>query len=136
MINLKKIRTAYHRLKPDVVIYVDRLDLFRRELSDIPLLRLVHEMMPDILYNSIAILTRASAPPPETNQGEMPYNEYNRLRMELFIQVISHAVSDMKWGGRPLGFENHPNCRTNEGIPVLPNGQTFKKQVFNLNFKF
>lgn len=36
----------------------------------------------------------------------------------------------MRWGGRPLGFENHPGCRTNENdVPVLPNGIPFKRNV-------
>ena len=131
MKTLKAIRGAITKYKPDTVIYVDRMDLFRRELSDIPLLRLVNDMLPELLYNCIALLTHASAPPPDAGHGiDMAYSEYQRLRLDLCTQILSHAISDMRWAGRPLGFENHPNCAVNsDGVPVLPSGLAFKKHV-------
>lgn len=128
---LKEVRKAIQKYKPDTAIYVDRMDLFRRELSDIPLLRLINDMLPELLYNCIALLTRAGAPPPDAGHGlDMPYAEYQRLRLDLCTQIITHAISDMRWAGKSLGFENHPHCRVNsEGSPLLPNGQAFKKQV-------
>ena len=131
MKTLKAVRGAITKYKPDTVIYVDRMDLFRRELSDIPLLRLVNDMLPELLYNCIALLTHASAPPPDAGHGiDMGYAEYQRLRLDLCTQILSHAISDMRWAGRPLGFENHPNCALNsDGVPVLPSGLAFKKHV-------
>eukprot|EP00210_Caulerpa_lentillifera_P001917 g1844.t1 len=127
---LKNVRGAVRKYKPDTVIYVDRLDLFRKEFSDAPILRLVNEMLPEMLYNCVALLTRASASPPNCGQGEMTYNQYYKFRLDVFRQVITYAISDMRWAGRPMGFENHPRCRlTTDGVPVLPNGVMFKKQA-------
>ncbi|CAD7694803.1 unnamed protein product, partial [Ostreobium quekettii] len=129
MVYLRKVKAAVNRYKPQIVIYVDRMDIFRREFSDLPLLRLINDMLPNMLYSCIAILTHANAPPPDGTHGEMPYNEYYRMRLDAASQIISHGIQDMRWGGRPLGFENHPGCRTNEGVPMLPNGMPFKRNT-------
>ncbi|CAD7697303.1 unnamed protein product [Ostreobium quekettii] len=130
MVNLRKIKAAVNRYKPQIVMYVDRMDVFRREFSDLPLLRLINDMSPNMLYSCIPVLTHANAPPPDGTHGEMPYNEYYRMRLDAASQIISHGIQDMRWGGRPVGFENHPGCRVNsEDVPVLPNGLPFKRNT-------
>lgn len=126
---LKRTREVVNRKKPDVVIYVDRLDVFRRELTDVPLLRLVNKMLPEMLYSAVVMLTRGCAPPPDNADTGMEYPDYYRHRLDVAGQVVSHAISDMRWGGRPMGFENHPNCSMENGVAVLPIGHPFKKQV-------
>lgn len=105
------------------------MDVFRRELTDVPLLRLVNEMLPEMLYSAVVMLTRGAAPPPDTADAAMEYMDYYRHRLDVCGQVVSHAMSDIRWGGRPMGFENHPNCPMENGAAILPLGIPFKKQV-------
>ncbi|GMH32517.1 hypothetical protein BSKO_00351 [Bryopsis sp. KO-2023] len=126
---LRRAKDVINKKKPNVVIYCDRMDVFRRELTDVPLLRLINEMLPGTLYNAVVMLTRGGAPPPDTAEAAMEYTDYYRHRLDLCLQVVAHAISDMRWEGRPMGFENHPSCPTENGVAILPIGIPFKKQA-------
>ena len=61
---------AFKRHKPDIVLYLDRMDNVRRSFGDLPLLRSITDMFgASMWFNTIVVLTHASTAPPEGPNG-------------------------------------------------------------------
>ncbi len=61
---------AFKRHKPDIVLYIDRMDNVRRSFGDLPLLRSITDMFgASMWFNTIVALTHASTAPPEGPNG-------------------------------------------------------------------
>jgi Toc86/159 family protein import component len=122
---------------PDIVLYLDRLDMQSRDFSDMPLLRTITEIFgPSIWFNAIVVLTHAaSAPPDGPNGTASSYDMFVTQRSHVVQQAIRQAAGDMRLMNPVSLVENHSACRTNRaGQRVLPNGQVWKPHLLLLSF--
>ncbi|XP_020241766.1 translocase of chloroplast 159, chloroplastic-like isoform X2 [Asparagus officinalis] len=130
--SLKKYMKKY---PPDVVLYMDRLDIQTRDFNDLPLLRTVTSTLgPSIWSNAIIVLTHASTAPPEGLDGRpLSYETCIEERSYVIQQSITLATGDMNLM-RPVALvENHPSCRRNtKGERVLPNGCRWRSKLLLL----
>ncbi|CAA6663211.1 unnamed protein product [Spirodela intermedia] len=138
--NEKILHSVKHFIKkspPDIVLYLDRLDMQSRDYGDVPLLRTITEIFgASIWFNAIIVLTHAgSAPPDGSNGTSMSYEMFVTQRSHVVQQAIRQAAGDMRLMN-PVSFvENHSACRMNRaGQRVLPNGQVWKPQLLLLSF--
>ncbi|XP_057421891.1 translocase of chloroplast 159, chloroplastic [Lotus japonicus] len=134
----RKVLTTVKKLTkkspPDIVLYVDRMDLQTRDLNDLPLLRTITSTLgPSIWRNVIVTLTHgASAPPDGPSGSPLSYDVFVAQRSHIVQQTIGQAVGDVRLMNpslmNPVSLvENHPNCRKNrDGQKVLPNGQSWR----------
>ncbi|KAF2322757.1 hypothetical protein GH714_030263 [Hevea brasiliensis] len=111
---LNSVKYFIKRTPPDIVLYLDRLDMQSRDFGDMPLLRTITDIFgPSIWFNAIVVLTHAASAPPD---GQM-------------------AAGDMRLMNPVSLVENHSACRTNRaGQRVLPNGQVWKPHLLLLSF--
>ncbi|KAL6213129.1 hypothetical protein ACLB2K_012576 [Fragaria x ananassa] len=122
---------------PDIVLYLDRLDMQSRDLSDMPLLRTITEIFgATIWFNAIVVLTHAASAPPEgPNGAASSYDMFVTQRSHVVQQAIRQAAGDMRLMNPVSLVENHSACRTNRaGQRVLPNGQVWKPHLLLLSF--
>lgn len=128
---LSQAKAAWKRYKPDIVLYLDRMDFVRRDFGDLPLLRSVTEMFgASMWFNTIVVLTHASTAPPEGPNGQISYDMYANHRSHILQQTIRQAAGDMRLLNPVTYAENHPNCRRNrEGEAVLPNGIAWQQNL-------
>ncbi|KAI5650759.1 hypothetical protein M9H77_36764 [Catharanthus roseus] len=83
------IKKFMKKFPPDIILYVDRLDLQTRDLNDLPLLKSVSSYLgSSIWFRTILTLTHAASTPPEGPSG-------NALSYELFVAQQSHAVQQL-----------------------------------------
>ncbi|KAK7312243.1 hypothetical protein VNO77_35974 [Canavalia gladiata] len=138
--NEKILHSVKHFIKktpPDIVLYLDRLDMQSRDFSDMPLLRTITEIFgPSIWFNAIVVLTHAaSAPPDGPNGTASSYDMFVTQRSHVVQQAIRQAAGDMRLMNPVSLVENHSACRTNRaGQRVLPNGQVWKPHLLLLSF--
>ncbi|CAI5994050.1 unnamed protein product [Closterium sp. NIES-64] len=138
--NQKILRSAKRYLRgkqPDIVLYVDRLDVQARDYGDMELVRPISDTFgPAVWMNTIVVLTHASSAPPEDSSGRpMSYEMYVAQRSHVVQQTIRQASGDMRLLNPVALAENHPACRTNRtGDRVLPNGQVWRPQLLLLCF--
>ncbi|XP_022763076.1 translocase of chloroplast 120, chloroplastic-like [Durio zibethinus] len=138
--NEKILHSVKHFIKktpPDIVLYLDRLDLQTRDFGDMPLLRTITEIFgPSIWFNAIVVLTHAaSAPPDGPNGTASSYDMFVTQRSHVVQQAIRQAAGDMRLMNPVSLVENHSACRTNRaGQRVLPNGQVWKPHLLLLSF--
>jgi hypothetical protein len=115
--------------KPHVWVYVDRMDAMRSPNIDVSIVRTIFENLPDALFKTHIAMTHAACKPPETNDGPVPYEEWNAQRQNILRSIFSHCTGDQSSQWLCLLAENHHRCRTNAvGEPVLPNGVTWRTQ--------
>jgi len=122
---------------PDIVLYLDRLDMQSRDFSDMPLLRTITEIFgPSIWFNAIVVLTHAASAPPDGPIGTASsYDMFVTQRSHVVQQAIRQAAGDMRLMNPVSLVENHSACRTNRaGQRVLPNGQVWKPHLLLLSF--
>ncbi|PRQ21917.1 putative small monomeric GTPase [Rosa chinensis] len=122
---------------PDIVLYLDRLDMQSRDFSDMPLLRTITEIFgATIWFNAIVVLTHAASAPPEgPNGAASSYDMFVTQRSHVVQQAIRQAAGDMRLMNPVSLVENHSACRTNRaGQRVLPNGQVWKPHLLLLSF--
>ncbi|XP_050364052.1 translocase of chloroplast 120, chloroplastic-like [Argentina anserina] len=122
---------------PDIVLYLDRLDMQSRDSSDMPLLRTITEIFgATIWFNAIVVLTHAASAPPEgPNGAPSSYDIFVTQRSHVVQQAIRQAAGDMRLMNPISLVENHSACRTNRaGQRVLPNGQVWKPHLLLLSF--
>lgn len=134
---LLTVRNFIKKTPPDIVLYLDRLDMQSRDFSDMPLLRTITEIFgPSIWCNAIVVLTHAaSAPPDGPNGTASSYDMFVTQRSHVVQQAIRQAASDMRLMNPVSLVENHSACRTNRaGQRVLPNGQVWKPHLLLLSF--
>ncbi|XP_039006851.1 translocase of chloroplast 120, chloroplastic-like [Hibiscus syriacus] len=138
--NEKTLHSVKHFIKktpPDIVLYLDRLDMQTRDFGDMPLLRTITEIFgPSIWFNAIVVLTHAaSAPPDGPNGTASSYDMFVTQRTHVVQQAIRQAAGDMRLMNPVSLVENHSACRTNRaGQRVLPNGQVWKPHLLLLSF--
>ncbi|KAK7247257.1 hypothetical protein RIF29_42136 [Crotalaria pallida] len=139
---LSAIKKVTKKSPPDIVLYVDRLDLQTRDLNDLPLLKSITSALgPSIWRNVIVTLTHgASAPPDGPSGNPLTYDVFVAQRSHIVQQTIGQAVGDLRLMNpnlmNPVSLvENHPSCRKNrDGQKVLPNGQTWRPLLLLLCF--
>ncbi|PWA94515.1 avirulence induced (AIG1) family protein [Artemisia annua] len=128
---LHKIKKRIGRSPPDMVLYLERLDLLNVGYSDFPLLKLITEVFGSgIWFNTMLVMTHSSSPLPEGPNGyPVTYESYCTQCTEIVQHYIHQAISDSTLRNPVLFVENHPQCRTNiSGDKILPNGQIWKSQ--------
>lgn len=134
---LHSVKRFIKKSPPDIVLYLDRLDMPSRDFGDMPLLRTITEIFgPSIWFNAIVVLTHAaSAPPDGPNGTPSTYDMFVTQRSHAVQQVIRQAAGDMRLMNPVALVENHSACRTNRaGQRVLPNGQVWKPHLLLLSF--
>ncbi|CAI9104721.1 OLC1v1003457C1 [Oldenlandia corymbosa var. corymbosa] len=133
---LRAVRQYIKKTPPDIILYLDRLDMPSREFGDMPLLRTITEIFgPSIWFNAIVVLTHAASAPPEGPNGATGYDMFVTQRSHVVQQAIRHAAGDMRLMNPVSLVENHSACRTNRaGQRVLPNGQVWKPHLLLLSF--
>ncbi|KAK8567984.1 hypothetical protein V6N13_105926 [Hibiscus sabdariffa] len=134
---LHSVKRFIKKTPPDIVLYLDRLDMQTRDLGDMPLLRTITEIFgPSIWFNAIVVLTHAaSAPPDGPNGTASSYDMFVTQRTHVVQQAIRQAAGDMRLMNPVSLVENHSACRTNRaGQRVLPNGQVWKPHLLLLSF--
>ncbi|KAI4299882.1 hypothetical protein L6164_033303 [Bauhinia variegata] len=134
---LHSVKKFIKKTPPDIVLYLDRLDMQSQDSSDMPLLRTITEIFgPSIWFNAIVVLTHAaSAPPDGPNGTASSYDMFVTQRSHVVQQAIRQAAGDMRLMNPVSLVENHSACRTNRaGQRVLPNGQVWKPHLLLLSF--
>ncbi|XP_057518003.1 translocase of chloroplast 120, chloroplastic [Amaranthus tricolor] len=134
---LHSVKRFIKKSPPDIVLYLDRLDMPSRDFGDMPLLRTITEIFgPSIWFNAIVVLTHAASAPPEGPNGTpSTYDMFVTQRSHAVQQVIRQAAGDMRLMNPVSLVENHSACRTNRaGQRVLPNGQVWKPHLLLLSF--
>lgn len=134
---LQSVKRFIKKTPPDIVLYLDRLDMQSRDFGDMPLLRTITEIFgPSIWFNAIVVLTHAaSAPPDGPNGTATSYDMFVTQRSHVVQQAIRQAAGDMRLMNPVSLVENHSACRTNRaGQRVLPNGQVWKPHLLLLSF--
>ncbi|CAH8328608.1 unnamed protein product [Eruca vesicaria subsp. sativa] len=134
---LKSVRAFIKKNQPDIVLYLDRLDMQSRDSGDMLLLRTITDVFgPSIWFNAIVGLTHAaSAPPDGPNGTASSYEMFVTQRSHVIQQAIRQAAGDMRLMNPVSLVENHSACRTNRaGQRVLPNGQVWKPHLLLLSF--
>ncbi|KAF8113437.1 hypothetical protein N665_0050s0085 [Sinapis alba] len=131
---LLSIKRYVKKRPPDVVLYLDRLDMIDMRYSDFPLLNLITEILGAAIWlNTILVMTHSSVASEGRNGQSVNYESYVGQRMDVVQHYIHQAVSDTKLENPVLLVENHPSCRKNPaGEYVLPNGQVWKPQFMFL----
>ncbi|KAK7318782.1 hypothetical protein RJT34_03489 [Clitoria ternatea] len=131
---LSMVKKLTKKSPPDIVLYVDRLDLQTRDMNDLPMLKSITSALgPSIWRNVIVTLTHgASAPPDGPSGAPLSYDVFVAQRSHIVQQTIGQAVGDLRLMNpslmNPVSLvENHPSCRKNrDGEKVLPNGQSWR----------
>ncbi|GMN48692.1 hypothetical protein TIFTF001_017860 [Ficus carica] len=134
---LLSVKRFIKKTPPDIVLYLDRLDMQSRDFSDMPLLRTITEIFgPSIWCNAIVVLTHAASAPPEGPSGvASSYDMFVTQRSHVVQQAIRQAAADMRLMNPVSLVENHSACRINRaGQRVLPNGQVWKPHLLLLSF--
>uniref|UniRef100_A0A5B7B2K2 AIG1-type G domain-containing protein n=1 Tax=Davidia involucrata TaxID=16924 RepID=A0A5B7B2K2_DAVIN len=134
---LHSVKRFIKKTPPDIVLYLDRLDMQGRDFGDMPLLRTITEVFgPSIWFNAIVVLTHAASAPPEGPNGTATsYDMFVTQRSHVVQQAIRQAAGDMRLMNPVSLVENHSACRTNRaGQRVLPNGQVWKPHLLLLSF--
>ncbi|XP_043708098.1 translocase of chloroplast 120, chloroplastic-like [Telopea speciosissima] len=134
---LHSVKRFIKKTPPDIVLYLDRLDMQSRDFGDMPLLQTITEIFgPSIWFNAIVVLTHAaSAPPDGPNGTASSYEMFVTQRSHVVQQAIRQAAGDMRLMNPVSLVENHSACRTNRaGQRVLPNGQVWKPHLLLLSF--
>ncbi|GJR31642.1 translocase of chloroplast 120, chloroplastic-like protein [Tanacetum coccineum] len=132
---LRSVKKFIQKSPPDIVLYLDRLDMQSRD--DIPILRTITDIFgQSIWFNAIVVLTHAASAPPEGPNGTATsYDMFVTQRSHVVQQAIRQAAGDMRLMNPVSLVENHSACRTNRnGQRVLPNGQVWKPHLLLLSF--
>ncbi|TKY60130.1 Translocase 159 [Spatholobus suberectus] len=131
---LSAVKKLTKKSPPDIVLYVDRLDLQTRDMNDLPMLRSITSALGQSIWrNVVIILTHAASAPPDGPAGApLSYDVFVAQRSHIVQQTIGQAVGDLRLMNpslmNPVSLvENHPSCRKNrDGQKVLPNGQSWR----------
>ncbi|XP_010526901.1 PREDICTED: translocase of chloroplast 120, chloroplastic [Tarenaya hassleriana] len=134
---LNSVKNFIKKTPPDIILYLDRLDLQSRDSGDMPLLHTITNIFgQSIWFNAIVVLTHAaSAPPDGPNGTASSYDMFVTQRSHVIQQAIRQAAGDLRLMNPVSLVENHSACRTNRaGQRVLPNGQVWKPHLLLLSF--
>ncbi|XP_076913348.1 translocase of chloroplast 120, chloroplastic-like [Bidens hawaiensis] len=134
---LHSVKRFIQKSPPDIVLYLDRLDMQSRDSGDMHLLKSITDVFgQSIWFNAIVVLTHAaSAPPDGPNGAPTAYDMFVTQRSHVVQQAIRQAAGDMRLMNPVSLVENHSACRTNPaGQRVLPNAQVWKPHLLLLSF--
>ncbi|KAK4257448.1 hypothetical protein QN277_007035 [Acacia crassicarpa] len=136
--NLKKnkrillsIKRFIRKSPPDVVLFVERLDLINVGCNDFPILKLVTEIFGTaIWFNTIFVFTHSHSAILEGPDGHIVNHDLYVSQCTKLLQRYTHqAVSDSRLENPILLVENHPLCPKNiMGEKILPNGKVWRSQ--------
>ncbi|KAI3742600.1 hypothetical protein L1987_60288 [Smallanthus sonchifolius] len=105
---LHKIKKRIRKSPPDMVLYLERLDMINTNYSDFPLLKLITEDQTGTLLLMNVIVPEAQI---------------------LYNTIFTRRFPTQNLKNPFLFVDNHPQCRTNiNGDKILPNGQIWKSQ--------
>ncbi|CAM0902612.1 unnamed protein product [Alopecurus aequalis] len=134
---LNSVKKLVSKSPPDIVLYIDRLDMQGRDYGDVPLLQTISKVFgASIWFNAIVVLTHAASAPPDGPNGiPLSYEMFVTQRSHVVQHAIRQAASDVRLMNPVALVENHSACRTNRAAQrVLPNGQVWKPQLLLLCF--
>ncbi|CAA0807764.1 Translocase of chloroplast 132- chloroplastic [Striga hermonthica] len=123
--------------RPDVVLYVDRLDAGGEGIDDVALMRMITAVLGrDIWLDTICVLTHASSAPPDCEAAGSSYGAFVEQRSSVLRRMMRLVSGDINRFMNPVALaENHPSCRKNrDGQPVLPDGQLWISNLLLLCF--
>ncbi|KAI3985743.1 hypothetical protein MKX01_030657 [Papaver californicum] len=136
---LHSVKRFTKKNPPDIILYLDRLDMQSRDFGDMLLLRTITKILgPSIWSNTIVVLTHAACAPPEgDSRTALSYEFFVSQRSYVVQRSIGEAANDMMLINPVLLVENHYASRTNEvGKRVLPNGLVWKPHLLFLTFAY
>ncbi|CAM8966318.1 unnamed protein product [Rhodiola kirilowii] len=132
---LFSIKRFIRKTPPDIVLYFERLDLFNKRYSDLPLMKQITDVFGSgIWFNTILVMTHSSSVLPEGPNGyPVNFDSYATQCFDLVQNNIHQAVADSRLENPVLLVENHPHCRTNtKGEKILPNGEEWRSHFLLL----
>ncbi|KAF3793853.1 Translocase of chloroplast 159 [Nymphaea thermarum] len=132
---LSSVKKFMKKFPPDIIFYVDRMDICSRDTNNLPLLEsITSNLGASIWFNVTVALTHASSAPPEGPSGSpLPYETLVSHRSQAVQNSIRQAAGDMRLMNQVVLVENHPSCRRNQrGHQVLPNGQSWRPRLLLL----
>ncbi|KAK5794439.1 translocase of chloroplast 159, chloroplastic [Gossypium arboreum] len=137
---LASIKRSIRKFPPDVVLYVDRLDTYDRDLTDFLLLKSVTDSLGSSIWEkAIVTLTHAASACPEGPVVEpLSFEAFVSQRSNVVHRGISQAVGDLRLMNpsmiQPVALvENHLLCQGDRnGEFLLPNGKTWRSQLLLL----
>lgn len=138
--NLSKLhaaKRAWNKYKPHAVLYLDRMDIGRRDQADLPVMHAISEVFgPDIWFSTVLTLTHATAPPPDGANGQpIAADMYQQQRSQQLQQVARQVTGDQRLMNPVALVENSPSCpRAADGEPELPSGTPWRRQLLMLCF--
>ncbi|KAK8622999.1 hypothetical protein V6N13_117895 [Hibiscus sabdariffa] len=112
MLSVKKF---IRRSPPDVVLYIEWLDLINVGYRDFPLLKLMNEVFGNaIWFSTILVMTHSSSTLPEgLNRYPVNYEPYVKHCTALMQQYIHQTVFDLTLENPLFLVENDPRCKRN-----------------------
>lgn len=139
---LSSVKRYMKKFPPDVILYVDRVDIQSIDLNDLPILRSITSSLgPSIWQHTILALTHAASTPLDGPSGSpLSYEVFVAQKSYPVQQSIIKAVGDQCELSPsfmcPVSLvENHPLCGKNiSGDSVLPNGLRWRSQLLALCF--
>ncbi|XP_078148621.1 translocase of chloroplast 159, chloroplastic-like isoform X2 [Carex rostrata] len=132
---LSSIKRHVKKHPPDVVLYVDRVDLQTRNFNDVPILTTITETLGRAVWQKVVrALTHAGSAPPEGPSGaQLNYETYMAQQVHATQRTIHMATQDMTLSNPVTLVENHASCRTNQGgEQLLPNGIAWRPNLLLL----
>ncbi|KAH0469482.1 hypothetical protein IEQ34_001040 [Dendrobium chrysotoxum] len=122
---LSSIKKYTGRCPPDVVLYVDRLDAYNRDFNELPILRMITNVLgSSIWFNAIIALTHAASASPDGSDGSsLSYEGFVLQRSKVVQQLIRQAAEDTGLANLVALVDSDPSCSRNiDGESILPNG--------------
>ncbi|KAJ4795372.1 translocon at the outer envelope membrane of chloroplasts 159 [Rhynchospora pubera] len=132
---LSSIKMHVKKHPPDVVLYVDRVDLQTKNFNDIPILASITETLGRTVWQKVVrALTHAGSTPPEGRSGaQLDYETYIAQQVHATQRTLHMATQDTTLSNPVALVENHASCRTNQGgEQVLPNGIAWRPNLLLL----
>ncbi|MEW5316915.1 MAG: hypothetical protein WDW38_008254 [Sanguina aurantia] len=129
---LRQIKRAYRSHKPDLVLYVDRLDAPHRGGAELQALRsLSHMLGPAVWLNTIVAFTHAGTQPPMGSRGPIPFDQWAGQRSHVLQELIRMASGDSRLMNPVAYAESHPICRRNPaGQSLIASGMPWQSHLY------
>lgn len=108
---LTEVRKFIRKSPPDVILYFERLDVYKRgSYYDLQLLNLINNVFgSSIWFNTIIVLTHSSSPLPEEMNGfAVGHEAFVSHCTHLLQSCIHRSVSDTRLENPVVFVENHP----------------------------
>lgn len=118
---LSSVKKFIRKCPPNIVLYVDLLDVESRDYSNLPLLKIITETFgAAIWFNAIVVLTHASSAPPNGPSGTpLSYEMFMGQRSQIVQHSIRQAAGDMRLMNPVSLVENHPLYRKTWQVEVF-----------------